>query len=207
MNQRLLQTGFLAIYGAGGHGLVVAEAATAAGWRVIGLIDAAKPIGTKVGLWQVIGEDASQQPSVEVIVAVGDNTQRQLLTKHLIERGRTLAVVIHPSAMLSPSAMIGTGTFIGPMSVLHAECYVGQGVIINTGAIVEHHCNIGNFAHIAPRVALAGNVDVGDLTLIGIGACVRPQVKIGSRCTIGAGSVVVKNIADGKRMMGVPARE
>jgi UDP-N-acetylbacillosamine N-acetyltransferase len=203
---RYPQTGFLAIYGAGGHGLVVAEAATDAGWRVLGFIDDAKPLGTRVGAWSVIDPAESAKRSVELIVAVGDNATRRRLTRLKADEGQRLAVVIHPAAMVSPSVNIDRGTFIGPMAVVQAEATVGEGVIINSGAIVEHHCRVGSYAHIAPRVALAGHVEVGELTLVGIGACALPGVKIGARCVVGAGAVVVADIAEGKSVVGVPAR-
>jgi len=41
---------------------------------------------------------------------------------------------------------------------------------------------------------------------VGIGATILPGVKIGRECVIGAGAVVRKNVADGKTVVGVPAR-
>jgi len=53
---------------------------------------------------------------------------------------------------------------------------------------------------------LAGNVEIGEGTLIGMGAAILPHVKIGKWCKIGAGAVVVKDVPDGRTVIGVPAK-
>jgi UDP-N-acetylbacillosamine N-acetyltransferase len=196
------ERGALLVYGAGGHGTVVAAAAAAAGWDVRGLVDD-NPSVKPSGPWPVMHSGSLADTSSAVIVAIGDNFQRQQLGERLVQQGRTLATVIHPAACVSPLATIGRGAFVGPGAIINPAAQVGQGAIINSGAIVEHHCQVGAYAHIAPGAALGGNVRVGALTLVGLGARVLPVVAIGQRCTIGAGAAV---LADGQTVVGVPAR-
>jgi UDP-N-acetylbacillosamine N-acetyltransferase len=195
----------LLVYGAGGHGLVVAAAAEGAGWDVRGLVDdnpAAKPGGP----WPLLTTQTLADGKNAVIVAIGDNVQRERLSRQFQEQGGTLATVIHPAACVSRWAVIGRGVFIGPGAIVNAAAEVGDGAIINSGAIVEHHCRIGAYAHIAPGAVLGGSVRVGALTLVGLGARVLPAVGIGERCTVGAGGVVVRDVGDGQTVVGVPAR-
>jgi sugar O-acyltransferase (sialic acid O-acetyltransferase NeuD family) len=206
--------GALLVYGAGGHGLVVADAAAAAGWRVLGYADN-NPKAKAGGPWPLLSAQALAElgepgepgdPGVAAIVAIGDNLHRQRLAQELVQQGRTLATVIHPGARVSSLASLGRGVYVGPGAIINAGAEVGDGAIINSGAIVEHHCRIGPYAHLAPGAALGGNVRIGALTLIGLGARVLPVVGIGERCIIGAGAVVIRDVGDGHTLVGVPAR-
>lgn len=196
----------LVIYGAGGHGLVVADAAVASGWQVIGFIDDnAGPGATLAGrpMWRTT-TDTPRHASV--IVAVGDCTARQRLIEKLRAGGHALASILHPSAVVSPSAQLGAGVFVGPLAVVNALATLADGVIVNSGAIVEHHNQLGACSHIAPGATLAGGVSVGAFSLVGAGASVRPRIRIGTRVTVGAGAAVVNDIADGLTVAGVPAK-
>jgi UDP-N-acetylbacillosamine N-acetyltransferase len=195
----------LLIYGAGDHGLVVAETAVAAGWNVLGFLDD-QPSIKQTGRWTVLEESALQHQDAHVIVAVGSNTARRHLCEKLLREKYPLATVIHPSAWISPSAKIGDGAYIGPNAAINAEAQLDDGVIINTGAIVEHHCLIGEYTHLAPHVALGGRVVVGRGCLIGIGTSICPSVRIGNDCTVGAGTVVIRDIPSQQTVVGVPAR-
>lgn len=195
----------LLIHGAGGHGLVVAEAAAAAGYVVVGFIDDAVSEGY-LGNHPIVKMEFVDHIDADVIVAIGDPRARRRIQHRHQEAGRSLATVIHPSASISPSARIAVGVFIGPNAVVNTEANLGDGVIVNSRSIVEHHCEVGPFAHIAPGSTLGGGVVVGEQALVGIGASVLPGVKIGSGCTVGAGSVVREDVADGLTVVGSPAR-
>jgi UDP-N-acetylbacillosamine N-acetyltransferase len=197
--------GALIIYGAGGHGLVVGDAATAAGWQVCGYVDA-NPKVKGCGPWPLLDANVPGHPDAAAVVAIGDNDHRRLLCQQLAQQGRVLATVVHPRACVSALAVLGRGVYVGPGAIINAEAQVGDGVIINSGAIVEHHCRIGPYAHIAPGAALGGNVRIGTLTLVGLGARVLPVVCIGANCTIGAGAVVIRDVGDHHTLAGVPAR-
>jgi len=193
--------GNLVIFGAGDHGLVVAEAAELAGWSVVGFLDDAVEPGTTVGRWDVLTE----RPDEPIIVAVGDNHARERVIAELVDQGATLASVVHPTAFVSDSAELGDGVFVGPMAIVHAEAMIGYGAVVNSHAIVEHHGQLHRCAHLAPNATLCGRVTVGRQSLIGAGAVVLPAVAVGSRAIVGAGAVVRTDVADGETVVGNPA--
>ena len=195
----------LVIHGAGGHGLVVAETAVAAGFTVVGFVDDAIVEGF-LGGHPIMRMETVDALDASVIVAVGDPTARKRIHESHAATGRRMAIVIHPTASVSHSVYVGGGIFIGPNAVVNAEARIGDGVIINSRAVVEHHCEVGRFSHIAPGSTLGGAVRIGELTLIGIGSSVLPEVKIGSNCVVGAGSVVRGDVEDGQTVVGSPAR-
>lgn len=200
----------LAVLGAGGHAKVVADAALCSGWQNIVLFDDRWPNIDRVGAWKVNGTTQSFLAQASefdsLIVAIGDNSIRMEKMTHFLNEKIPLATIIHPSAIISPSATIAEGSVVFARAVLNPDCTIGAGTIINTGAIIEHDCTIGHGVHISPGANLAGNVSVGNLSWVGIGSCVRQCIKIGSKVMVGAGSVVVNDLPDNCTAFGVPAK-
>ena len=142
----------------------------------------------------------------EVIVATGDNRLRQIRLQILEEYGIPIATIIHPSAIISPSAIVNSGSTILANTVIHSFAQVGKGCIINTGAIVEHDCVVEDFVNISPSTAMAGHCRVESIAFLGIGSILIPSIIIGEDAIIGAGAVVITNIAKNATAVGVPAR-
>lgn len=195
----------LVVYGAGGHGLVVAEAAAAEGWHVLGFWDD-DPAVQGTGVWPVLAKDSFRAAGVYVHVGIGDGTIRRRVTRRLEEDHWCVVTVLHPSAAISQSAAIRAGAFVSAMAVINGQASIGEGVIVNSGAVVEHHCTVGAFSHLAPKAVLCGRVTVGEGVLVGAGAVILPQRCVGAGATVGAGAVVVDNVAEGAVVAGVPAR-
>ncbi|MFC2081632.1 acetyltransferase [Candidatus Bipolaricaulota bacterium] len=202
----------LLVYGAGGHGRVVLEAALAcSAWRGIGLVDDDPSVhGRRVldipilgGIEAVIADRAGE---ALVVVAIGDPRDRESVVSRLRELDRRFATIIHPTAFVARGAEIGAGAMVLPMAVVHGDAVVGRHAIVNTGAIVEHNCRIGDFAHISPGAQLGGCVAVGIGAHIGIGASVCPGVRVGEWAVVGAGAAVVADVPNGEIVGGVPAR-
>jgi len=202
----------LILLGGGGHAAVVCECARDAGWTVAGFLDDALPDADRclaVGLKHLgpinqllTAPRAEHQPSIHA--AVGDAALRRKWLD--MAEGCPAPPIVHPSAVVSPSAELSDGVFVGPRAVVNARARLGRGVIVNTGAIVEHDCVIGDFAHLAPGSVLAGTVTVGEATLVGANATVIPGLAIGSRSIIGAGAVVIRDVGDDQLVVGVPGR-
>lgn len=203
-------TGLL-IVGASGHGKVIAESAQATGsWSRLAFTD---DRWDRLDAWQgipVIGPArpvADRRPEyAEAVVAIGHAATRLEIMDAHEALGYRLAVVVHPSAVLSPSARLGAGSVVLAQAAVNAEARLGRGCIVNTGASVDHDCRLGDGVHVCPGAALAGDVHVGARTWIGIGAAICQGVAIGSDVIIAAGAVVVDDVADGVTVMGVPAR-
>jgi hypothetical protein len=104
----------LIIYGAGGHGRVVVDAALAAGWTIQSWIDDHPPSLTQWDISIVASKDVvwGTLTSRKFIVAIGDNRIRADVYRRLCELGLIPALVIHPSAVISHFARIGEGTMV-----------------------------------------------------------------------------------------------
>lgn len=188
------------IYGASGHGLVVADIARACGYGNIIFIDDGDND-------YLTFDEIKNNKNIPIILAIGSNHIRAKIFEKVENSGFEVVTLIHPSSVVSLSASIGKGTVIMPNVVVNANAIVGKGTILNTSCIVEHECIIDDFVHISPNVAIAGNVRVGKLTHIGIGSNVIQGIIIGNNAIIGAGSTVVKNIGNFKKAYGNPCRE
>ncbi len=188
----------LVIYGAWYFGQVVQETARSAGWHVLGLVDPSPP--EHVRTLQALPADAA------VIVAVGDNDVRAQIYERLKAAGRNFASVIHPQAVISPSASIGSGVFIAELCAVRTNSSLGDGVVLQAGSIVSHDCSVHDFASLGPNAACASKSVVSSGTALGVGAVIAPGLNIGAHCTIGAGAAVFRDTQPRHSLVGNPAR-
>lgn len=137
---------------------------------------------------------------------IGDSSARRQVFERLLASGFELPPIVHASAEVSPWARLGRGVQVLAGAIVNAGADVGDDVIVNTGAIVEHDCRVGAHAHVAPGVCLAGLATVGEEAHVGIGAVVIEGIRIGEGALVAAGAVVIRDVPDGARVAGVPAR-
>lgn len=205
------------ILGGGGHAKVLVDAMRLQDRYVpVGLLDKdSSRAGSDVLGIEVIGQDdllpsiAGAGTATHFIVGVGslgDSSSRQRLFQAGLDAGLKPATVIHPSAVVSPSADIGPGSMVFAGAVINPGSKVGENVIINTRCVIEHDCSIGNHVHAAPGSIVCGHVSIGEGVHIGAGAVIREGLTIGNRVLAAAGAVVVSSLPDDVTAKGVPAR-
>ena len=196
----------LVVLGAGGHAKVVAEVATLVGHEVQAFVDeGGQRVGTVIHGIPVVGS-LTDVPDLPVALGIGDNAARLGHHRSLVAAGRTVVSLVHPSAVVSPTATLGAGTVVVAGVVINCDAQIGAAVLLNTGSSTGHDCQVGDGSHLGPGSRLAGGVVVGVGVFVGVGAVVVPLRSIGDWAVCGAGSVVVHDIEPGRIVKGVPAR-
>ncbi len=201
------------VYGAGGHGKVVADILLACkDLRLAGFVDDRPELqSTSVLGLPVLGDGHWLQQEagkmrLAVALGVGDNCARQRVAEKCLAWGMELVTLVHPSANVSESAQLGAGTVVMAQAVINPDAVSANGVIVNTAAVVEHDVMIQEYAHVCPNATMGGASRLGKFSQLGIGAVVIQSVHVGSYTIVGAGAVVVRNIPDGVIAFGVPAQ-
>lgn len=191
----------LYLYGASGHGKVIAEIAEDIGYKIEVFLDA-DPSKTTI-LDYKIHNNIPKHP-IDLVISIGNNVVRKKIV-HQNTNFKYLTL-IHPNSNVSRRAILGEGSVVMAGVSINSDVQIGKHTIINTNASVDHDCRVEDFVHISPNAALAGNVIVGEGTHIGIGASVIQGIKIGKWCTIGAGAVIIKDVPDGATVVGNPGK-
>lgn len=189
------------LYGASGHGKVIAEIAEENGILIEAFIDLDKGKSDLLGyniLHQIPHSD------IDIVISIGNNVIRKKIVSE--NKSFSYKILIHPNSSISKRCKIDHGTVIMAGVSINSSVQIGKHCIINTNASIDHDCSIQDFVHISPNVALAGNVTVGEGSHIGIGASVIQGIKIGKWCTIGAGTVILKDVPEGATVVGNPGR-
>jgi len=206
----------LVIVGAGGHARVLAEIVSLSGkYRLVGFTDLEANTNRNqlldlpvLGSDEVLPELLAQgiENAIIGVGSVGDNEVRRNLFEEIVRIGFHPAVLVHPKAVISPTARLGRGIAVMASAIINANARLGDNVIVNSGAVVEHDCLLGDHVHVTSGVRLASGVHLGQESHIGLGASVIQGISIGRGCLIGAGAVVIRDIPDHVVAFGVPAR-
>lgn len=136
----------LLILGAGHYGSVVYDIALSTGlYDNIDFLDdniSDRTIGKLLDSEKFINEYNC------AIVAIGNVETRNYWIYKLIEFGFLVPVLVHPSAVISPSACIGIGTIVEPLATIQANTTVGKGCLICSGAVLKHNSVVEDWCYI-----------------------------------------------------------
>jgi acetyltransferase EpsM len=207
----------LVVIGGGEHARVLIDAALSRPdlWEVRGFIDKTPCEETtrRVGLPHlgddIAGGKLAAQEDVRFVLGIaglGSRDRRAALVNRYEEAGARWATIVHVSAWISPSAILGGGAFISAGATVNSGARVERHSVINTGAVIEHDVVVGEFAQVSPGATIGGGCQVGANAYVGLGANVRDHVSIGEAATVGMGAVVVSSVPAGLVVVGNPAR-
>lgn len=151
-----------------------------------------------------IDECINYNYNTKFIIGIGDNELRKRIAE---QYNLPYLTLVHSSAVISDSAVIGEGTVIMAGAIINSECKIGKHCIVNTGATIDHEDQIDNYVHISPGAHLGGRVKVGERSWLGIGCCIKNNINIAPDCVIGAGGVVINDLKEPGKYVGVPVRK
>ncbi|MDE2579455.1 MAG: hypothetical protein KGL46_11660 [Hyphomicrobiales bacterium] len=114
--------------------------------------------------------------------------------------------LVHPSAYVGPTCTLARGALVCVRAIATENVQVGEFAQLNFGCSVGHETRIGAGCIVNPGANVSGGVVIGDGAMIGSGAQILQYRSIGANVIVGAGAVVAANVADGAKVVGVPAR-
>lgn len=154
-----------------------------------------------------VAEDIRPESGDRFLIAVGDPSVRRRYAELIAGRGGRFATLVHPSAVIVPSASLGEGCIVCPHAVVSAGAKVGVHCILNIGSGISHDCRIGDYVTVCPGARATGWAAVGNGCFLGTNASLLPRVRLADGTVVGAGAVVNRSVRpSGLTVAGVPAR-
>lgn len=141
-----------------------------------------------------------------VICAIGDPKGKLSLCRTLVKRGARFTSIVHPCALVSPSAqirpgciiatdaLVSPGARIGSFTTILGSTAIGADTVLEEGVTICGFCSVG-----------AGAV-IGEGAFLGSHAIVAPGTTVGAGARIGARTAVAGNIPAGSTFFGIPGR-
>ena len=134
--------------GGGALGREICTYARELGWEVLVIVDDdPEAVAAFPDMPPVLGglRDYDYPADHEYLIAVGSCGRRATFDRVLADRGgRRLATLVHPTAWVAPSAVLGEGSIVCPLALVAVHAVVGRNVLINTHASVCHDGRIGD---------------------------------------------------------------
>ena len=142
----------LLIIGAGGYGRLVKEIAEMTGFSKVDFLDDNSPLAVgKVDELERIEEEYDGS-----IVAIGNPEIKEKIYRRL----KKPTTIIHLTAVVSKTAIIGTGCVVEANAVINCEAVVKDGSFICAGAVVNHNSVVGEFSQIDCNSVVAMGAEV-----------------------------------------------
>lgn len=110
---------------------------------------------------------------VPTIPAFGDNELRLSWCKKIKAAGVELPTLIHPTAYISPKAVIGEGCVVLPKACVNTDVEIDSGCIINLGAIIDHGCRIEEACHLCIGAIVKGENRIKRLSKVEAGEVIQ----------------------------------
>ncbi|WP_434667169.1 hypothetical protein [Aeromonas sp. NJAU223] len=129
-------------------------------------------------LEKIFKMDAVQQAGV--FVAIGDNSNRRLISERIIAAGIPLMNILDPTAVLEDGMILGSGNIIMSHTYLGVKTIMGDGNVVFPGVSITHHNKVGCYNFFSPNASVGGYTEIADECKIGMNCCILPYNKISS---------------------------
>ena len=160
----------LLILGAGGFGQMAKETALELGYEQVVFLDDAADGEDVIG--RCCDYILRHEEYPVAVAAFGNNKTRLYWTDKLLEAGYQVPAMVHPSAVVSPSAVLESGCFVMQRAVVNTHTRIERAALINSGAVVDHDSVVCAGAH------------------VGLGSIVKANCTIESGRKVEAGEVI-----------------
>jgi len=181
-------------------------------YEVLGFLDSNPKLhGSQLCGLTILGDDSLLKDLMAngldyCFIAIGNPRVRQKIALNVKSVGLKLLNLIHPSAVIAETVIIGEGCIIYPNVTINTDGKIGDCVLINSNVSIGHDITVGDCVNINPGANVAGNVNIDQGSFLGIGCNVLENISIDSGITVGGGALVNKDLNEQGIYVGVPAK-
>lgn len=181
-------------------------------WRILGFLDDNAAVGSSFQNYPVLGPIDLPLPTQ--VAMVQSIVSRPAVSKRIIERVGTgidrFPNLVHPNAFVHRKKLFDT--YAGRGNLVFQGCSIQPGSrfghfnYVNISCVVGHDVALGSFNSFGPGVILSGRAYVGSQCFIGSAAVVTAEASVGDNSFVCAASLVSRNVPQGSKVAGNPAR-
>lgn len=129
---------------------------------------------TQVGAVLITEQFSAQVPISSVGLVVATPYLAYASASQLFE-SKTIAIGIHPTAVIAKSAVIGDNVDIGAFCVIGEQVHIGTGSHLNAHVVVEARSRIGEYSVLKSQVVVAHDCIIGSHVRLHAGVCIGSE--------------------------------
>ena len=152
-------------------------------------------------------QDYEPKTDEEFICCIANSVIRRKIVETLKSKGARFVNVIHPTAIVSDSCILGECVILYPFSLVSDNAVVEDGCIINMYSSVAHDSLVGSYSTISAHCDITGMCRLGNNVFMGTSSHMIPSSRIGDNAYICAGSTVMGRVKENTKVMGNPAKK
>jgi len=181
-------------------------------YRCVGFVDDT-PEKQRAGAhgYRVLGRAALRERCDVHVLAVPGSPASFLSRRGIIQglelSDERFARVIHPTARVSPLAVVGRNVLVMSGVVVTSNAVIGDHTVILPNTVVHHDVVVGAWSLIGSNVTIAGGTSIGENCYVGSGSSIMNGLTIGDRTLVGLGSNVIRNVPPDAKVVGNPAHQ
>lgn len=144
------------------------------------------------------------QPDDVFVCSIADCAARERLTGIMGQKGAEFINLIHRTALIAPTAKMGTGCILTPYCGMSPETAIGDHVIMN-GSGLGHDAAADDYCSFMGGVNVMGYAKIGQRVYLASKVQILPHAIVEDDAYVGVGSVVFKRVRHGQKVFGNPA--
>jgi sugar O-acyltransferase (sialic acid O-acetyltransferase NeuD family) len=169
------------IYGSTNFAETIGELVRACGYEPAGFVDDFSERDRVLGTFDsVLRSHPPSDHAFALAIGYSDMHARWEAWKRVRGAGYAAPPLVHPRAVVAPSASIGSGSMIMAGAIVDVRASIGDAVVVWPNACINHDVVVGDNCFISPSVTICGLTRVGSHSFMGAGSvvadrCVVPE--------------------------------
>jgi sugar O-acyltransferase (sialic acid O-acetyltransferase NeuD family) len=154
----------------------------------------------------ILGDPSAFVPEATdaFLLAIGTPGIRRSVAEGLLSKKASFLTLVHPTAIVAPSAAIGAGSILCPYAIASDAVSLGRFTLMNYHSSLGHDASTGDFAVLSPYATLGGGAAIADDVFLGLHASVGPGKTVGPRSKVSANSAALHDVPTDSIVFGVP---